>query len=325
MSKVYFSKKLKPLLDQIDLAKLGNKVGIKVHFGEKGCTTYLNPEIVKAVYDKVIASGREAALIECNVLYKGSRTDRTSHLQTAREHGFTEPIDILDGEHGEEYLDLNGCKVGRGLEKYDSLIVLSHVKGHQSAGYGGAIKNLAMGLGSRAGKLDMHSNLRPSISDNCVGCGICAQHCNVKAISLKDGKAIIDKEKCEGCAMCIAVCPNGAVKIPWGGRTHEELQERLAEYTKAILEFRPKTIYINVLENITSLCDCVGEAQAPMMDDIGFLYGDEILPIEKASLDLLTEHSKGRFLEINKIDKYKQIELAQKQGLGSGEYEMVEV
>lgn len=325
MSKVYFSKKLEPLLDQIDFSKLGGNVGIKVHFGEKGCTTYLDPEIVKAVYEKVVASGREATLIECNVLYKGSRTDRTSHLQTAREHGFNLPIDILDGEYGEEYLDLSGCKVGRGLEKYDSLIILSHVKGHQSAGYGGAIKNLAMGLGSRAGKLDMHSNIRPSILDNCVGCGICTQHCNVKAISLKDGKAVIDKEKCEGCAMCIAVCPNAAVKIPWKGRTHEDLQKRLAEYAKAILEFRPRTIFINVLENITSLCDCVGEAQTPMMDDIGFLYCDRVLPIEKASLDLLAERSDGRFLEINKIDKYKQIELAQEQGLGSGEYEIVEV
>ncbi|MFA5748395.1 MAG: DUF362 domain-containing protein [Candidatus Absconditabacterales bacterium] len=325
MSKVYFSKNIATILKQVDLSKLGNKVGIKVHFGEKGCTTFLNPKIVKAVYDKVTASGREAALIECNVLYKGSRTDATSHLQTAREHGFDLPIDILDGEHGEEYLNLNGCKIGKGIEKYDSLIILSHVKGHQSAGYGGAIKNIAMGLGSRAGKLDMHSNLRPSISSHCIGCGICAKNCNAQAISFKDNKAIIDKEKCEGCAMCIAVCPNNAVKIPWGGRTNEDLQKRMAEYTKEILEFRPKSIFINVLENITSYCDCLGEEQTPMMANIGILYSDNILPIEKASLDLLAKHSDGDFLKINDIDKYRQIELAQEQGLGESDYELIEI
>jgi len=323
MSKVFLAKDISQILDKLDLNKLGQNVGIKVHFGERGCTTYINPKLVRVVYDKVIASGRKATLIECNVLYKGSRTNSTDHIKTAREHGFDEEIDILDGEQGDEYLDLDSCKVGRGLEKYDSLIVLSHVKGHQSAGYGGAIKNLAMGLGSRAGKLDMHSNLKPSITLDCIGCGICARNCDVQAITIENGQAVIDHNICVGCAMCIAVCPHSAVAVPWGGRTNEELQARMVEYTKAILNFRPQTIYINVLEKVTALCDCMGEEQEPMMTDVGILYSNDLMAIERASLDLLDKHSQGAFLGVNEVDKYKQLELAESAGLGNGKYEVI--
>jgi uncharacterized Fe-S center protein len=323
MSQVFLAKNIEPILERINLNLLGKNVGIKVHFGERGCTTYIDPKLVRAVYDKVIASGRKATLIECNVLYKGSRTNSTDHIKTALEHGFNMPIDIVDGEMGDEFIDLDGCKVGRGLEKYDSLIVLSHVKGHQSAGYGGAIKNLAMGLGSRAGKLDMHSNLKPLITPDCVGCGKCARNCDVQAIRLENKKAIIDHNICVGCAMCIAVCPYGAVEVPWGGRTNEELQRRMVEYTKAILKFRPTALYINVLENITALCDCYGMEQPTMMDDVGILYSDEILSIEQASLDLLNHHSQGEFLKVNEINKYRQIELAEEAGLGNSKYELI--
>jgi uncharacterized Fe-S center protein len=323
MNKVFFSKNIEDVLKNIDFSKLGEKVGIKVHFGERGCTTYIKPALVRAVYDKVVSLGKEATLIECNVLYKGSRTNSTDHIATAREHGFDMPIDILDGEVGDEYIELDGCKFGKGIEKYDSIIVLSHVKGHQASGFGGAIKNLAMGLGSRAGKLDMHSTLKPQISDRCISCGICASKCDVNAISLESGKAVIDDKICIGCAMCTAVCPVGAVKIPWGGRTSAELQGRMAEYAKAIIKFRPKQIFINVLEDITVFCDCMGEKQVPMMEDIGILYSDNILSIEKASLDLLDKHSNGKFFEVNDIDKYKQIEIAGKLGLGDSDYEVV--
>lgn len=328
--KIRFSKNIEKILEQIDFSPpaggLGKKVAIKVHFGEKGCNTYISPKIVKKVYEKIKSLGKEATLVECNVLYKGSRTNRADHLKTAREHGFDMPIDILDGEFGKDFVEINGCKIGKGIENFDSLVVLSHFKGHMHAGFGGALKNLGMGLGSRAGKLDMHSSIRPSVTqEKCVGCGVCVKNCNAEAIFFEEGKAKIDEEKCEGCAMCISVCENGAVSVPWGGGTPERLQKKIAEYAGAILSRFPKAVFINVLENITKECDCMGTAQKPMMEDVGILFSDDIVAIDRASLDLANKFSNGQFAKINAIDKEKQIQSAAELNLGSVDYELVEI
>ncbi len=326
MPKVYFSKNFEKIIKKIDFSKLGKKVAIKVHFGEKGCVTYLNPDLVRKVYEKITSLGKEAALIECNVLYKGSRTTKTDHLKTAKEHGFDMPIDILDGEDGSEFIEIDGCKIGKGIKKYDSLVVFSHFKGHMAAGFGGALKNIGMGLGSRAGKLDMHSEVNPSVDpEKCVGCGICVENCNAEAISLASGKAKINPEKCIGCAMCIAVCANGAVQVPWRGRTAEELQRKIAEYSKAVLSLFPGAIFLSALKNITEECDCMHEAQKPMMEDIGFLYSDDIVAIDKTGLDLAEKYSDGKFGKINSVEKKKQIEFAENLGLGNSRYELLEL
>jgi len=327
MSKVYFAKEINKILDQLDYSRLGQKVGIKVHFGETGCNTYLDPAIARAVYDKLVSLGKEPALVECNVLYKGSRVNTTDHIRTAHEHGFTNmEIDILDGETGGEYLEINGCKIGKGIERYDSMIVLSHFKGHMMAGFGGALKNVGMGFGSRAGKLFMHSNLKPSIdAEKCIGCGVCAAHCNAGAITLENGKAKIDQGVCEGCAICIAFCNTRAVLIPWGARTAEDLQDKVAQYASAVLKRCPQILYINTLQKITEECDCMGIAQEAMMPDVGFLYCDDIVAIDKASLDLADKYSNGKFNTINGTDNYKQIESAKNLGLGNDEYELIEI
>ena len=327
MSEVYFSKDLNKILDLIDYSRLGQKVGIKVHFGEAGCTTYLNPSIARAVYDKLVSLGKEPALVECNVLYKGSRTNSTDHIRTAREHGFTDmEIDILDGEDGGEYLEINGCKIGKGIERYGSMIILSHFKGHDMAGFGGAIKNVGMGLGSRAGKLDMHSSVKPYVKDeNCIGCGICAAHCNAGAITIENDKAKLDPDICEGCAICIATCANKAIKIPWAGRTSQDLQKRTAQYAAAAMSRFPGAIFINILQDITCGCDCEDTVQEPMMPDIGFLYSDDMTAIDKASLDLANKYSNKKFNDINDIDNYKQIEFAKDLNLGSDEYNLLEL
>jgi uncharacterized protein len=325
-TKVFFSKDIEKILEKIDFSKLGKRVAIKVHFGEKGCITYISPALVKKVYERIKSLGKEATLVECNVLYKGSRTNRADHLKTARDHGFDLPMDILDGEFGKDFVEINGCKIGKGIEKYDSLLVLSHFKGHSHAGFGGALKNLGMGLGSRAGKLDMHSAIRPSVTrEKCVGCGVCVKNCNAEAIFLEVGKAKIDQEKCEGCAMCISVCENKAVAVPWGGGTPERLQKKIAEYAGAISSRFPGVIFINVLQNITPQCDCMGTAQKPMMKDVGIVFSDDIVAIDRASLDLANKLSNGQFAKINSIDKDKQIQSAAGLKLGSVDYEMVEI
>jgi len=334
MSKVFFSTDYKKIVEKIDESKLKGKVGIKVHFGEKGNETYLNPEIAKAVYDKVTSLGHESSLVECNVLYKGSRTKREDHVKTAVDHGFGfAPIDILDGEMGEKEVKMKvkkgkikEARIGGGITQYDSLIVLSHFKGHASAGFGGAFKNLGMGLGSRAGKLHMHSHVNPSVDDSrCTGCGLCVKNCDFDAISIIKSKAVLKDEKCSGCAMCIAVCPQKAIKIPWGGSTNKELQEKIVDYSSALINyFENNLVYINVLEDITKDCDCAGKKMTPVVEDIGLLFSLDPVALEKASLDLVNEKSNNEFGRINEVDKDYKIKYAEEIGLGIKDYKIYE-
>ena len=313
MIDVHHSNFFDNIIKQLDPSRLGNKVGIKVHFGERYCTTYLRPELAKKVYDWVVAQGKEAALIECNVLYVSDRTRASTHKKLAKDHGFSfAPIHILDGEMGDEHVELDGCKVGKGIEDYDSLIVLTHFKGH-FVGFGGAAKNLGMGLGSRAGKMDMHSSVHPMIDDKkCTGCGICAENCPANAIDIKNNIAHINSEKCVGCAMCISVCPQKAVQIPWGSKSKRDLQKRIRDYSQAIINKigKDRIIFISALENITAECDCMAKAQEPIMGDKGFLVSNDMDAIDLASLEL-TDNIAGRAKPNyqNKPAKYKIVEL----------------
>ena len=330
---VYFSEKIDSLLDKIDDKNLKGKVGLKVHFGEKGNETYLDPKIAKAVYKRLVSMGYDVSLIECNVLYKGSRTNKKDHIKTAKSHGFDfGPIDILDGEDGSDDLTLpvqNGivdkAKIGEGLKKYDSLIVLSHFKGHAATGFGGAFKNLGMGLGSRSGKLHMHSDVSPSIKkSNCTKCGVCIDNCDVDAIKITDEGAEINSEKCIGCAMCIAVCEFNAVRIPWSGSTNENLQKKIVDYSQAIIDYLSDNVtYINVLENITKDCDCMGKSMKPITEDIGILLSKDPVAIDKASLDLVSEESGGEFAKINSTNNEHKINYAEEKGLGDKDYNLI--
>jgi len=321
---VLFSKDFDKLLGKIDFSKLGKNVAIKTHFGEKGCDTYVNPELVKKICQKVTSLGKKATLVECNALYRGERTQASSHIKLAKKHGFDfVPIDILDGEFGQNFVEVKGCKLGAGIKQYDSMVVISHFKGHMMTGFGGALKNLGMGFGSRAGKLYMHSNVKPKISKRCTGCGICIKNCNANAISLINGKSEINQDKCVGCAMCIAVCPKGAILISWASETSDELQRKIVDYASAVISLFDKIIFINVLENITEECDCMDKKQIPVIKDIGFVSGNDIVSVEKASLDLA---NKSGFQKIQPhINKNVQIDYAIEKGLGTKDYNLKEI
>ncbi len=329
---VYYSKNFEKIINEIDKTKLKGKVGIKVHFGEEGNETFLSPHHAKKVYDKVISLGYEASLIECNVLYRGSRTTKKDHINVAKKHGFDfAEIDILDGNKGEKNLELSindgsvsKAHVGKGVERYDSLIVLSHFKGHVASGFGGAFKNLGMGLGSRSGKLHMHSDVSPNISKSkCVACKECIRNCDFDAIKLINKKAEIDENLCSGCAMCIAVCKYNAVNVPWGGSSNEELQKKIIDYSKALIDyFDENIIYINALKNITKDCDCMGRKMKPIMEDVGYLISEDPVSIEKASLDLVNEKSDNYFDSISSPNNMFKINYAQKQNLGKIDYKL---
>lgn len=336
MSKVYFIKNSESdynqlgkdaleLLKKVVLEtghKFEKEVPIKVHFGEKGNKTF----IPSKCYDEIINYLKEKEVfpsyIETNVLYRGSRTTTEKHIETAKSHGFTQiPIIIADGEIGTDYdeIEINKeyikkCKIGRGYGSYKQFIVMSHFKGHISAGFGGAIKQLAMGFAARSGKLEQHSGISPVVdAEKCISCGICVDKCDFGAIHNPD-TAIIDDSKCIGCAGCIAVCPKGAIKNTWGG---SHFLEKLSEYAYGASKDKD-IIYITFVHNITKECDCVGTSMKPIIGNIGILAGKDPVALDTACLDLVQKHSSKSLFEKGR----QSLEHAEKIGLGTTKYEI---
>ena len=193
------------------------------------------------------------------------------------------------------------------------------------AGFGGAIKNVAMGLASIPGKMAMHASTKPIFySSRCNSCNACLEVCPVNAISLDP--LAIDTDKCIGCGKCIGVCPTYAIQVPWASTENNVFNERLAEYAKGISD-NYKMVYINVLANISKDCDCDAYAHLPFMEDIGILASTDIVAIEKASHDLVDKahNCDDTFLKVNFTSGKNQIEYAFELGLGNRKYEIIEI
>lgn len=253
-SKVYFTdfrtkldvpltKKLQKLIRMAGIGSIdmsGKFVAIKMHFGELGNLAYLRPNYAKAVADIVKEQGGLPFLTDCNTLYPGSRKHALEHLDCANLNGFnptTTGCQILigDGLRGTDDIEVpvhNGeyCKtafIGHAIMDADIFISLTHFKGHEQAGFGGTIKNIGMGCGSRAGKMQQHQSGHPHVDqDRCRGCMRCAKECGSNAISypevMKNGlsvhRAYIDPAICKGCGRCIGACAFDAIANDnWGG------------------------------------------------------------------------------------------------------------
>ncbi|MFW6449474.1 MAG: DUF362 domain-containing protein [Nanoarchaeota archaeon] len=306
--------------------KLNRKLPLKVHFGEKGNSTYIKP----GAYEGIIGSlkGREPFYIETNVLYRGERTNKKAHIALAKRHGFNLPIVIADGNTGESFSEIKidkkhfkTCKIGKEFSDFSQLVVLSHFKGHRLSGFGGAIKQLAMGFASRGGKLAQHLDTKPRISwFKCRACGVCKKHCPVAAIKVNK-KAKIDYEKCVGCAVCSSVCPYNAVKLfsfsSLSGIFGTPFYEKLAEYAYAA-QLNKSNIYINYAVNITRGCDCEGRKMKAFAPDIGVLASTDPVALDNACLQLLK--IKGYKLKGEHVLKY-----AENIGLGSRKYKLIQV
>ena len=302
--------------------KFDKEVPIKVHFGEKGNKTFI-PAIC---YDEIINYLKEREVsplyIETNVLYRGSRTTTELHIQTAKDHGFTQiPIIIADGDIGTEYDEIeinkeyiNKCKIGKGYGQFKQFIVMSHFKGHLSAGFGGALKQLAMGFAARSGKLEQHSGISPVIiAENCISCGVCVNKCDFNAIEIPD-TAVIDEDKCIGCAGCIAVCPQGAIENTWAG---SNFLEKLSEYAYGASKNKD-IIYITFVHNITKDCDCAGIHMKPITNNIGILASKDPVALDTACLDLVQKNSRKKLFEKGRVSLIH----AEKIGLGTMDYEL---
>ncbi|MBU2025530.1 MAG: DUF362 domain-containing protein [Patescibacteria group bacterium] len=307
--------------------KLTGEVPLKVHFGEAGNETFIGAKNYKGIIDFLDKNRVESVFIETNALYRGRRTGAKEHKKLAQEHGFTRlPVIIADGEKGNDYeeIKISGkhfrkCKIGKAFERYRQMIVLSHFKGHMLAGFGGALKQLAMGFAARGGKLDQHSNSHPVLdAEKCERCGACVKQCPADAIRLEPVPRI-DGEKCIGCAGCIAACNYEAMNVDFSNSSVKIFRERMAEYVLAAQKGK-NNIYFNFCFNITELCDCRGIEMKPVARDFGILASVDPVAIDQASMDLV-DKKEGRKV----FGGRDAIRYAEKLKIGRREYELVEI
>ncbi len=328
----------------------GKFTAVKMHFGEPGNLAFLRPNWAKVVCDYVKELGGRPFLTDCNTLYVGGRKNGLDHLDSAYTNGFN-PFQtgvqtiIADGIKGTDdaCIPVRGgelvkeAKIGRALADADAVISLTHFKGHESAGFGGALKNLGMGGGSRAGKMEMHSDGKVRIRrDRCIGCGACARICAHGAPSITDGKCAIDAAKCAGCGRCIGVCPKDAVVVnEWDA--NDLLCKRISEYAAAVCQDKP-CFHIALAIDISPFCDCHDSNDPPIVPDIGMFASFDPVALDQACLDAVNRQqpmkgscldaaarTHGSYFTDIAPDTAGEIALvhAEKLGLGTRDYELI--
>ena len=294
--------KLKKLIRKAGIAQLnleGQFVAIKIHFGELGNVSYLRPNYARAVVDVVKELGGKPFLTDCNTLYPGSRKNALEHLYCAWENGFTPltvgcPILIGDGLKGTDDIEVpvqggeyvKKAKIGRAVMDADVIISLTHFKGHEATGFGGALKNLGMGCGSRAGKKEQHNNGKAYVQQElCRGCRRCMRECANDGLvfDAESRKMHVDKEHCVGCGRCVGACNFDAIDFE-DPNSNQMLNYRIAEYAKAVVDGRPQ-FHISMVMDISPNCDCHEENDAPILPDVGMFASFDPLALDQACVD----------------------------------------
>ena len=344
-------------IKEIDFNK--KYVAIKVHFGEPGNLSILRPNFVKTLADRIKKLGGMPFITDCNTLYVGRRNNALLHLLAAAENGYTvlstgcQNI-IADGIRGTDDIEVpvkggvycKTARIGRAIMDADIVVSITHFKGHEATGFGGALKSLGMGSGSRAGKMIMHNDGKPDVNNaDCIGCKICTRFCAHEAIVFgKDKKASIDHKKCVGCGRCFGACSKNAIASN-GESSSIALSCKIAEYCKAVLDGRPN-FHINVVNQVSPGCDCCDGNDAAIVPDIGIFAGFDPVALDQACIDavnaapaiassIVSERKKGPPDEKGGIDHLKgihpstdwhcQLAHAEKIGLGTTKYELITV
>ena len=337
-------------MGEIDFDK--KYVAIKMHFGEPGNLAFLRPNWAKTVADFVKERGGKPFLTDCNTLYVGGRKNGLDHLDTAMVNGFNPmttgcQVIIADGIKGNDEVEVpvaggeyvRSAKIGRAVMDADVFISLNHFKGHESAGFGGALKNIGMGCGSRAGKMEQHNAGKPHVEQKrCVGCKVCTTICAHSAITVEDRKAVIDHSKCVGCGRCIAVCARNAITINFD-ESHTNLSRKMAEYAKAVVDGRP-CFHISLVIDVSPNCDCRAENDAAIVPNVGMFASFDPVALDMACVDAVNAqpplrdtaadagdcHDHDYFHRIHPdTDWMSCLEHAEKLGLGTREYELVKI
>ena len=330
---------LKAILERAPRFKQNSFVAIKITIGDVHGRHHVKPELVRAVVDKVKADGGRPFVFDTNVLYiEGRRHNAVDHLTLAHEKGFTQdkigaPFLIADGLFGADgkefsvnYNQIKKIKVPSFVGTVDELIVVSHITGHVMSSYAGTIKNVGMGMSCRSGKHVQHSSVKPNvIVKKCVMCGACLKVCPPAAISKKDEKAFIDAQKCIGCGECLCACKYDAITVNWKTDV-KKFCERMTEYAAGIITQFKTTFFINCAFDVTKECDCIAKENEPVIcPDLGILASEDMLAVEKATVDLLTG-TEDIFLKAQKNSLYHdQLRYAQSLGIGNLAYDLVKL
>ena len=338
-------------IDQIDF--LDKFVAIKIDFGELGNMAHLRAGYARVLVNIIKDLGGKPFLTDCNTMYVGSRKNALDHLETAYLNGFTPystgcHILIADGlkgtddvavpVEGGEYVKF--AKIGRAVMDADIVISLNHFKGHEEAGFGGAIKNLGMGCGSNEGKRDMHSAGRPLVDpEKCVGCGTCAKYCAHEGPQL-DGKVMkINWVNCMGCGRCVDVCPVKAIYHDSGDQAVRMLNYKMAEYAKAVVDGRPH-FHISLVRDVSPYCDCHAENDLPIVPDVGMFASFDPVALDLACAEAVNAQTVNPGSKLDKANRpdldnltgsfphtnwRSQITHAKKIGLGDDTYALVKI
>lgn len=339
-----------------DIDMDGKYVAIKMHFGEVGNLAYLRPAYAKAVADVVKSLGGRPFLTDCNTLYPGYRKDALGHLDAAQLNGFNETttgchVIIADGLRGTDEVDVpvphgelcQEAHIGRAVMDADIFISLTHFKGHEEASFGGALKNIGMGCGSRAGKMAQHSSGKPKVDESkCRGCRSCSRVCGSDAISYPNKKAVIDLVKCKGCGRCIGACAFDAIS-PLDYSANTQLDKKIAEYAYAVCANRP-CFHVALIMDVSPTCDCAPCNDSPIIPNIGMLCSKDPVALDQACVDLCNAKEKEYFVNSQLGDNVKKgtklsgdifhdnngetdsktaLEHAEKIGFGTRQYELV--
>ena len=340
-------------IEEIDFNQ--QMTAIKIHFGEPGNLTFLRPNYAKVMADVVKELGGLPFLTDCNTLYVGRRKNALEHIESAYENGFTPfstgcQVIIGDGLKGSDDVEVpvvggeyvKTAKIGRAIMDADIVISLNHFKGHEATGFGGAIKNIGMGCGSRRGKMEQHKSGKPQVNEDvCVGCQQCVKMCAQDAISFTNKKATIDNDKCVGCGRCLAACGFDAI-YNGNDSANGDLNRKMAEYAKAVVDGRPQ-FHISLVIDISPYCDCHGESDMAILPDVGIFASFDPVALDQACVDaclnlepipgshLYDQIHSHEFCDSHDHFKNSQpnsewescLEHAEKIGLGSRAYDLV--
>ena len=329
-------------------------VAIKLHFGEPGNLAFLRPNWARTVADFVKERGGKPFLTDCNTLYVGGRKNALDHMDSAMLNGFNPmttgcQIIIGDGLKGSDEVEVpvvggeyvKNAKIGRAVMDADVFISLTHFKGHEEAGFGGCLKNIGMGCGSRAGKMEQHNAGKPHVAQkHCIGCGQCRKICAYGAPIIENGKAHIDHDRCVGCGRCIAVCPKNAVQINWD-ETTINLNRKIAEYTKAVVDGRP-CFHISLVIDVSPNCDCRPENDMAIVPNVGMFASFDPVALDMACVDAVNAqtplrgsaaddahakaHVHDHFQRLHPDTNWRScLEHCEKIGIGTREYELIKI